>query len=185
MDVSIRRGWRTPRKQYPLNQQDWRTYELTNQMGSQHCGGSWHDVPSLTKKLSPNDNHSKEKYSVLPSLTGYKLQRAHSTLNSSCPTENELTHFCGNNLPNTLSGDFVNLTGLLLISYGFPFWASMGVLCVSLSLCLGICFSCFFFVFPSSVFFSILLCFPLFVFLIYFLKRERKEAVELDGGEVG
>lgn len=165
MDVSIRRGWRTPRKQYPLNQQDWRTYELTNQMGSQHCGGSWHDVPSLTKKLSPNDNHSKEKYSVLPSLTGYKLQRAHSTLKSSCPTENELTHFCGNNLPNTLSGDFVNLTGLLLISYGFPFWASMGVLCVSLSLSawvyashafslcsLPACFFLFYFVFVCLFF---------------------------------
>lgn len=182
MDVSIRRGWRTPRKQYPLNQQDWCTYELTNQMGSQHCGGSWHDVPSLTKKLSPNDNHSKEKYSVLLSLTGYKPQRARSTLNSSCPTGNELWHFCGNILPNTLSGNFLTL----LVFCWYPMVFHFGLLwlfCACLSLLgymllrLFLCvpFQCVFF---YSTLFS-------FVFLIYFLKKERKEAVELDGGEMG
>lgn len=79
-------------------------------------------------------------------------------------------------------GFFFNLAGLLFISYGFPFWASMSVLCVSLSAWLCACHAfslCSLpFFFYSALF---LVCFS----YLFSKEREKKRAVELDGEEVG
>lgn len=76
-------------------------------------GASEHDLLALTKKPSPTDSslQMRNYFSLVESHWIYKLHSRAGTMPSSrWPTQNELSD---------IEGFFFNVTGLLLIYYGF------------------------------------------------------------------
>lgn len=97
-DSTIQKGWRTPRKQDFLNQQDWCSYELTEieaacpgpaqvytrELGSESWKEKWTHVPSPTQKLSPMDSPLQMKNWFSSKQSHWRNQPLFSVLSFLC-----------------------------------------------------------------------------------------------------